>query len=528
MAAFGFLSFVLLASPVLAQTGSVLRSQKISALSGGLTGTLDLDEAFGSVLAPLGDVDGNGVADLAVGAYSGSVWILLLDSAGTVVAERELGAGLGGFTGTPGRFFGRSLAPLGDLDGDGIGELAVCSSEPNKVWVLFLAADGSVRTHSEVRFSDPAFQPPTFGRPFDWGDVVGLGDVDGDGVGDLVWAAPFDDDGGTDTGSIWIVRLNADGTTKSTQKISPTHGGFAAELEPGVGLGRHVTSMGDLDGDGHVDLLVRAGWDNWLLHLDAGASVGSQALLPVWGYRQPGAPQSITLYFAKSVGDLDGDGVVDLATGVPEFRVRGSGVETGAVVLSFVRSDVSVREHLLLSSERGGLGALPAESYFGYPVVPVGDLDGNGSLDLAVGAPSDADGGRNKGAVWILFLDPDATRNGSGVNPETLTQAAEPVLGASWSTTLDCSGHGSGIALLMGWSRALSGLFVPEGEVLVDLVNGQRLFVRVAPHAGGPVSFTLPVPNDLTLIDLELHVQGYASGAPGARLSNALDVVIGR
>jgi len=528
MVALGFLSFVLLATPVLAQTGSVLRSQKISALSGGLTGTLDLDEGFGSVLAPLGDVDGNGVADLAVGAYTGSVWILLLDSAGLVVAERELGAGLGGFTGTPGRFFGRSLAPLGDLDGDGIGELAVCSSDPNKVWVLFLAADGSVRTHSEVRFSDPAFQPPTFGRPFDWGTIVALGDVDGDGAGDLAWAAPGDDDGGADTGAIWIVRLNADGTTKSTQKISATHGGWTGALEPSTELGVHMSSLGDLDGDGHVDLLVRGGWDNWILHLDASASVGSQDLLPLWGYRQPGAPQGTTLYFAENVGDLDGDGVIDLATGLPEFRVRGTGIETGAVVLSFTRSDLSVREHLLLSSERGGLGTLPAESYFGYPVVPVGDLDGNGALDLAVGASADSDGGHGKGAVWILFLDPDATRNGSGANPETLTQAAEPVLGASWSTTLDCSGHGSGIALLMGWNRPLSGLFLPEGEVLVDLVAGQRLFVRVAPHAGGPVSFTMAVPNDVLLFDLELHVQGYVSGAPGGRLSNALDVVIGR
>ena len=57
-----------------------------------------------------------------------------------------------------------------------------------------------------------------------------LGDLDGDGVTDLAVGAPWDDDGGTDRGAVWILFLNADGTVKAQQKISDTAGGFTGAL----------------------------------------------------------------------------------------------------------------------------------------------------------------------------------------------------------------------------------------------------------------------------------------------------------
>ena len=56
--------------------------------------------------------------------------------------------------------------------------------------------------------------------------MAALGDLDGDGVGDLAVGAPRDDDGGTDRGAVWVLFLNTDGTVKSHQKISDTEGGF--------------------------------------------------------------------------------------------------------------------------------------------------------------------------------------------------------------------------------------------------------------------------------------------------------------
>jgi hypothetical protein len=75
------------AQPAAAQPGWVLSHQKISDTEGGFTGILDDDDHFGKSAASLGDLDGDGVGDLAVGAHGdddggparGAVWVLFLD-----------------------------------------------------------------------------------------------------------------------------------------------------------------------------------------------------------------------------------------------------------------------------------------------------------------------------------------------------------------------------------------------------------------------------------------------------------------
>ena len=108
-----------------------------------------------------------------------------------------------------------------------------------------------------------------------------LGDLDGDGVGDLAVGAILDDDPGTDRGAAWVLFLNAEGTVKSHDKISHTQGGFTGTLDNGDRFGISVASLGDLDGDGLSDLAVGAHLDDdggvppdanrgavWVLFLD--------------------------------------------------------------------------------------------------------------------------------------------------------------------------------------------------------------------------------------------------------------------
>ncbi len=138
-----------------AQPGWVLSHQKISSTQGGFTGILDDNDVFGRSLASLGDHDGDGVTDLAVGAMRdddggsnrGAVWILFLNSDGTVKRHQKISDSQGGFTGilNGSDWFGISVASLGDLDGDGVGDLAVGAtldddggSNRGAVWVLFL------------------------------------------------------------------------------------------------------------------------------------------------------------------------------------------------------------------------------------------------------------------------------------------------------------------------------------------------------------------------------------------------------
>ncbi len=86
---------------------TVSSQQKISDLAGNFVGTLDDFDAFGASVANLGDLNGDGVTDLAVGAnndddlgpQSGAVWILFMNANGTVASEQKISNTQGGFTG---------------------------------------------------------------------------------------------------------------------------------------------------------------------------------------------------------------------------------------------------------------------------------------------------------------------------------------------------------------------------------------------------------------------------------------------
>ena len=232
--------------------GTVLSHQKISATEGGFGSGLDERDLFGFSIGSLGDLDGDGVGDLAVGAPNdddggttqfdggGAVWVLFLNEDGTVKSHQKISATQGGFNGTldAGDFFGSSVASLDDLDRDGVTDLAVGAyfdddggptgtvDERGAVWVLFLNADGTVKSQQKISDTEGGFTGTLDDSDAFGFSVASLGDLDGDGVGDLAVGAPRDDDGfAHDRGAVWILFLTADGTVKAEQKISDTEGG---------------------------------------------------------------------------------------------------------------------------------------------------------------------------------------------------------------------------------------------------------------------------------------------------------------
>lgn len=143
--------------------GQVKFTQKISAEAGGLSpNLLEIIDLFGSSAASLGDLDGDDVTDIAVGARgdddgssdAGAVYVLFLNSNGTVSSSVKISRSQGNFTGYLEAFdrFGTSVASVGDLDGDGIGDLAVGADGDNdgragrsssiRNWLKLIGASG--------------------------------------------------------------------------------------------------------------------------------------------------------------------------------------------------------------------------------------------------------------------------------------------------------------------------------------------------------------------------------------------------
>ncbi len=254
--------------------GTVKASQKISATAGGLSAPLSAGSSFGLSICSVGDLDRNGSPEIAVGGlhdslssgtHRGALWILGLDSLGNVTSERRVTEGTSGFLGVLDDYdsFGRSISLVGDVDRDGNPDLAVGATgdddgvgEAGAIWLLFMNPDGTVARHAKISATSGSF-----GGSLDYDDDFGIsltaiGDVTGDGVPDLCAGAVNDDDGGPDRGALWVLALTEAGTVAQSMKLSDLVGCLADSMTNGQGFGISVANVGDLDGDGCLELAI--------------------------------------------------------------------------------------------------------------------------------------------------------------------------------------------------------------------------------------------------------------------------------
>ena len=293
------------------------------------------DEA-GSDVALAGDANGDGVPDLLVGAWyedeeanwAGAAYLVL----GPFEQDSDLGDAHAKLTGEADHdWAGATVDGAGDVDGDGLDDLLIAAIEHDAdddgAGAGDLVLGGVAGTHSladaDARIYG-AGHNATLGRA-----LVGGGDLDGDGTPELIMSA-YDYDGSFPWGMVHVLPGSSRGTLGTDGATASLRG-----VELSDGFGSALDLLGDLDGDGNDDLVVGADYDNGAGE-DAGAAwilLGPlEGQLDVLGRGERWMGEHADDSAGRSVshaGDLDGDGLPDLAIGAPYDDTIGS--SSGAV-----------------------------------------------------------------------------------------------------------------------------------------------------------------------------------------------------
>jgi len=237
-------------------------------------------------------------------------------------------------------FFGNSIANLGDLNGDGIQDVMVGASGDiyftGAVFVLFMNRDGTVKNTQCISNISGNLNVVLNSNDHFGNSISNLGDLNGDGVTDVIVGAYGDT---TNTGAVYVLFLNNDGTVQSTQKISATSGNLNIALKIGDFFGFSVANIGYLNQNGILYVIVGAYGTSankgavYLLSLNtAGEVQNTLAVTSTSGNLNVAWNPNVFFGCAvANIGDLNGNGFQDVMVGA-----YGDNADTGAVYVLFL------------------------------------------------------------------------------------------------------------------------------------------------------------------------------------------------
>jgi hypothetical protein len=384
-----------------------------------ILGSQDFD-FNGYALAGAGDADGDGLDDLLVSSHNaddpnfnaGAVDLLVatdLGAPGVLTSEsasvRFVGESLRAYT-------GYSVDGQGDVDGDGhpdvlIGAMGNLDREPY-AGKAYLVRHAEYAGQTEVRLSDT-------GTIF-WGEerrgyagwaVSFSGDVDADGLDDVLVSACGTELSGTERGSAyWVKGSTLVGAVSF--ELSDADSVWEGQSDYAY-VGYDVSGVGDVDGDGRPDVAVSALLGDAEARFPGGVALFPGAAWPetmAWTdapYRFDGWGSDDQ--FGREVsgrGDVDGDERADLLIGA---MTAGSD-QAGAAVL-WLSADLTGEGTYAAASASASFTGDTAGDQLGAGLAFVGDLDGNGLDEFAVGAHTSSNGGEvataEQGSVGVFF-----------------------------------------------------------------------------------------------------------------------------
>ncbi len=307
---------------------------------------------------------------------------------------------------------GYSLAGGGDVNGDGFADVLIGArgadkgqSDVGALYVVFGRSSGWARDIS-LAYANASFLGEDE-KDHAGSTVADAGDVNRDGYDDILVSAAGDDTGGDATGEIYLL-LGKDSGWVLGASLAEATASFVGEAEDDH-AGKAGSGVGDVNGDGFPDLLVGSprngengdaagqvyvllgGGGAWSLHQSlssADASFLGEATNDNLGSS------------VASAGDVNGDGFADLLIGAPGNDE--SGADAGQAYLVLGRTGGWVQDASVGSVDASFLGELPADGA-GQAVNNGGDINGDGFDDLMVGAPDSDQAGPESGQAYILF-----------------------------------------------------------------------------------------------------------------------------
>lgn len=400
-------------------SGPVVGAYSLSGSDAQVLGDSGGEDGFGIAAAQARDVDADGYADLLLGAFHGPTAYLVLGPAVGTMNSADADARI---LGEDDDQTGRALAGPGDVDGDDTPDLMVaapsaqgstresdagyCASEEESSAPHGLFA-GQVSLFSGSVTGDvdrSSAEANLIGE--DGGDVAGSsvaapGDLNGDGLADLLLSAPGNCEGGSSAGAVYMVLSPVSGDLDLADADAKLVGtaDYAA-------IGQAVSGAGDTNGDGTPDLLVSdpdkavdTDVGDGAVYLFLGAPSSRWRLTDAeavfYGRDRAHAGESLA-----AAGDVNADGFDDIVIGAWGFDDDGAG--SGAAFV--VYGPLSGTHDLLNDADTTVAG--DAAEYFGYSVAGAGDVDADGQPDLIVGAIISGggdDGGVGPGAAYLLL-----------------------------------------------------------------------------------------------------------------------------
>ncbi len=492
--------------------GATLDLANLTAAQGfAITGVNAFDYSGASVRAA-GDVNGDGLADFLIGAPWGEAAqgtnagesYLVFGRAGGFGAGLDLSTlnGATGVTfrgGAAGDGLGFAVSSAGDINGDGFDDLILGARDANggggdldagASYVVFGRAGGFAAGIDVAGLTGANGFAILGADPSDHSgySVAAAGDVNGDGIDDLIIGAPQGDPGGrANAGEAFVVfgRAGGFGATLDLGALGGADGFTISGVDAGDHAGWSVASAGDLNGDGRADLVIGAlyadpgGRDNagetYVVFGRAGgfgANLDLSSMPAAMGFTITGTGAlNLTGHSVASAGDVNGDGIDDLLIGALYADGTG-GVDAGETYVVFGRT-TGFGNVLDLSSLNGQtgfvIGGVAAGDFSGQSVSAAGDVNGDGFDDLIIGAPqADPSGRADAGSSYVLFGAANVTRF---TNDATVTVT---VTGTNDGPVITSNGGGA-----------------TGGYTIVENTTGPNTVTAFDPDAGANLTYSI-------------------------------------